>query len=80
MKKFLAFIKTGWGIFTVLAVIGVLAIIGMSLWNAGARSTVEAKLAEVNSELQNVSARANPDEHLRLLARKKALEQLIAQY
>lgn len=79
-NKFIAFIKSPWGIFTIIIAVGLLVWGGVSLFNAGAKSTLNAKLAEVKRQLENTSASRNAEGHLQLLARKKALEQLISQY
>lgn len=57
----------------VLIVIG-LVYGGKALFNAGQQSALDA----VNNELANTSAHRNPDEHIRLLAKRKALQDLIA--
>lgn len=79
--KILKFIKSPWGIVTIFIIVaGLLIWGGVSLFNAGAKSTLNAKLDDVQRQLENTSAQRNPNGHLQLLARKKALEQLISQY
>lgn len=74
MKKFF---KTPLGIGTIFVAIGLLIWGGFALYQAGQKSQLNTKLADVNSRLQNTSARTNASEHLNLLARKQYLENLI---
>lgn len=80
-NKFLTFIKSPLGIgITFVIVAGLLIWAGIAVFNSGAKSTLNAKLADVKRQLENTSAQRSPDGHIQLLARKKALEQLISQY
>lgn len=77
MKKFLDFLKTPLGVGAIFLTIGLLIWGGFALFKAGQKSQLNAKLADVNSRLQGISARTNSSEHLNLLARKQYLEDLI---
>lgn len=53
---------------------------GRYLYRAGTKNGLQQQLAEVNRQLQNTSARQLPDDHLKLLAKKIALEKLLLNF
>lgn len=46
----------------------------------GEKNALEEEYKAVNNQLQNPTGRINPDEHLRLLAKKTVLEKLLKNY
>ena len=62
--------------------LGVVFISGLLVlaFRAGGKNALENELLAVNKRLGNVSARTNSDEHLKLLARRNALQELLKNY
>lgn len=69
-------------------VYGTLIVSGILLFSSlialayrqGGKNALENELLTVNRRIGNISARINSDEHLKLLARRKALQELLKTY
>lgn len=77
MKKFFSS-TAGIGLI-IIVVAGALIFLGVSLFRAGETSAIQQELDEVNNQLEQTSVGRNSSGHLRLLAKKKALENLLQQ-
>lgn len=67
---------------TLLILLGVAGLIwgGTALYNAGAENALETELESIEKRLANTSARVNPDEHLKLLARRDWIKKKLENY
>lgn len=63
----------------VIAGIGLLYFGGSSLFKAGQKNALTQELNAVNSQIASVSARMNPDAHIKLLAKRNAIQNLLSQ-
>ena len=71
--------KNPW-VITASVVLGILTVVGIVTlsFNLGQKDALEKEKLLVEQALKNTSARVSPDEHLKLLARKKVIEDLLS--
>lgn len=58
---------------SILLLVGIITL----SFNLGEKNALEKELIAINEQLKRTSSRVNPDEHLKLLAKKKAIEGLL---
>lgn len=76
MKEFFKS-KLGIGL-SVLAGVALLIWGGVSLFNAGQKSALEQELVAIDNQLAQTSSRASGDAHMKLLAKRQAIQELLA--
>ena len=76
MKKFFS-TTAGIGLI-VIGISGLLIFLGVSLFKAGEISAIQQELNAVNNQLEQTPAGRNSSAHLKLLAKRKALQDLLA--